>query len=306
LTGLKALWILIVVMLLLGAFAVAYLYYPEAEESLVNVCLHWEDYDPQNTMPYLVDLGVGWVRTDWLLTPDNPMRNYSQDLQDHNIKLLAIIDHKTFDYQIPTLEEWKETITEIVTSEDFRNVDAVEIWNEPNSDAFDSYIEPDVYFEMLKSAYAIIKEHTNIPVVFAGVSPNVEGWQTYLNAVFAHNDTQDYFDYMGLHFYDGNMTTNLDTLEFVESLTSKPIWLTETGQPSATGDYTEAKQAEYLSSVYSTFEPLVSKIFIYELRDGNGETVPERENYFGLLTFEETKKPAYDIVWNISRNQENK
>jgi len=44
-------------------------------------------------------------------------------------------------------------------------------------------------------------------------------------------------------------------------------WLTETGKPSAKDNYNELMQAEYLSSICSTFKPLVSKIFIYELKD---------------------------------------
>ena len=44
---------------------------------------------------------------------------------------------------------------------------------------------------------------------------------------------EDYFDYIGIHFYDAN-ETNPDILKFVEGLTTKPIWLTETGILSAT------------------------------------------------------------------------
>lgn len=64
---------------------------------------------------------------------------------------------------------------------------------------------------MLKSAYVIIKNCTEIPVVFTGVSPNVPGWQDYLNAIFAYNANQDYFDYMWIHFCD-DMEINLKTL----------------------------------------------------------------------------------------------
>ena len=294
-------------MLIVGAFVagvyVGYSFYPITLENRVGICLHIEDYNNQ-TISYLIDLRVDWVRIDWGMSFETSMSNYSQSLQDSNINLLAIIDHKTFGYKIPTLEEWKQTITDLVNSEEFRNTDAVEIWNEPNSDAFESYIEPEVYYEMLKSAYKIIKDRTSIPVVFAGVSPNAQKhyWETYLSQVFAHNDAEDYFDYMGIHLYD-NLTRNQDILQFVKGLTSKPIWLTETGKPSAFEGNTEQGQAEYLSYVYITSKPLVSKIFFYEFRDGQGAD-PPKENYFGLLTLDETKKEAYQILWNINRNQE--
>ena len=292
-------------MLIVAVFVIGYSFYPRAVENDVGVCMHLEDYDNQ-TISCLIDLKVKWVRTDWENTSGHSMSDYSQSLQDNNINLLAIIDHKTFGYKIPSLEEWNKTIIELVTSEDFRNVDAVEIWNEPNSDAFDSYIDPEVYFEMLKSAYAIIKEYTSIPVVFAGVSPNAlkHDWQAYLTTVFAHGDTEDCFDYMGIHLYD-NMTRNLDILQFVKGFTPKPIWLTETGKPSAFEGNTAQGQAEYLSYVYITVKPLVSKTFFYELRDGRWAPDP-KENYFGLLTYEGVKKEAYHIIWHICRDQDSK
>jgi hypothetical protein len=123
------------------------------------------------------------------------------------------------------LKEWNETVIDIVNSEGFSNTDAVEICNEPNNP--DYLIPPETYYEMLKGAYVIVKNYTRIPVVFAGVSPNFGGWQDYLNGVYAQEDTENYFDYMGIHFYYDDMETNLDVLQFVRGLTSKAIWLTE-------------------------------------------------------------------------------
>ncbi len=293
LSGLKLVWLVVVLILIVGISVITYPYFLEPAENEVNVCLHLSDFGC-STISYLTELGVRWVRTDWEITPDNSMSVYSQNLQDNNINLLAIIDINTFNQTTPTLEEWKRNLTEIVTSEGFNNIDAVEIWNEPNAGA---YIPPETYYEMLKSGYVIIKNYTEIPVVFAGVSPNITGWQDYLNTVFAYGDTEDYFDYMGIHFYD-DMETNLDRLQFVEGLTSKPVWLTETGKPSMDND--EKGQAEYLSLVCYTFYPLVSKIFIYELKD-NPNLLNDPEGHFGLLTVDGIQKEAYWVFYDINR-----
>jgi hypothetical protein len=101
---------------------------------------------------------------------------------------------------------------------------------------------------------------------------------------------------MGIHFYD-DMETNLDILHFVEGLTTKPVWLTETGKPSMNND--ETGQAEYLSSVFATFKSSVDKIFIYELKDNQGLS-PNTENYFGLLTIEGKQKEAYGVVCDMN------
>jgi hypothetical protein len=289
----KAIWIIVALILLLMMSLLTYSYYSIPAENEVNVCLHLSDYGC-STISYLNELGVKCVRTDWLLTEDNSMRDYSQKLQDNNINLLAIINMSTYD-QID-LGEWNETVTAIVNSAGFNNTDAVEICNEPNNSAY--FIPAETYYEMLKSAYTIIKNYTEIPVVFAGVSPNIDVWQDYLNTVFAHDDVEDYFDYMGIHFYYGDMEENFSVLQFVEGLTSKPIWLTETGKPS-TDNYDETWQAEYLSSIYSTFKPLVSKIFIYELKDNPAHS-NDPEGHFGLLTVEGAQKEAYWVVCDIN------
>ena len=280
--------------LIVGIFIIAYLYSPQPIEKEVNVCLHLSDYGC-STVSYLKELGIGWVRTDWLVTADSSMKDYSQNLQNNDINLLAIVNMSKFGDQID-LEEWNETVTNIVNSEGFNNTDAVEICNEPNHANYT--IPAETYYEMLKSAYGIVKSYMDIPVIFAGVSPG-DDWQSYLNSVFAHGDVEDYFDIMGIHFYFDNMESNLDVLHFVEGLTDKPIWVTETGKPSAKENYSESRQAEYLSSVYSTFEPIVDKIFIYELKDNQG-LLPEKDNYFGLLTIEGKQKEAYGVVCDIN------
>jgi len=121
-----------------------------------------------------------------------------------------------------------------------------------------------------------------------------------LNTVFAQEDTENYFDYMGIHVYYDAMKTNLDVLQFVKNLTTKPIWLTETGKQSETENYTETLQAEYLRSVCSTFKPIVSKIFIYELKNNRGPE-DDKESHFGLLTVGGTQKEAYWIICNVNR-----
>lgn len=290
----KRLWA-IALMLILGFSTLAYYYLETKNHSPieVNVCLHLSDYNDK-TISIFDDLRVKWVRTDWIITPDSSMGDYSQALQNNNIGLLAILDINTFNHKAFTLKEWNETITEIVVSDGFNNTDAVEIWNEPNALA---YVDPDTYFEMLKSAYSIIKNYTVLDVVFSGVSPNVGNWKEYLTTIFAHVDVINYFDIMGVHLYDDS-SINYETLEFVESLTVKPIWVTEIGKPSSCDG--GKSQVNYLNSIYENIAPLVNKVFLYELTDNFG-LLPEKENHFGLLTINGTKKEVYFRVWEISR-----
>ena len=283
-------------MLIFSGLAVYYLELKNQSSIEFNVCLHYWDYN-NDTLSFFDDLRVKWVRTDWLLIPE--MMNYSKTLQENNKNLLTIIDINTFfpDKNV-SLINWKKNVTEIVLSDGFKYVNAVEIWNEPNAEA---YLESDIYFEMLKSAYSIIKNHSDVEVVFAGVSPNV-AWKDYLLDIFSNHDVADFFDVMGIHLYDDS-ETNLETLNFVKNLTNKSIWVTETGCPSyiETEDKCdEALQADYLSAFYNDIYPLVDKVFLYELIDASGLD-PKKENYFGLLTVNGTKKEAYHRIWEIVR-----
>jgi hypothetical protein len=291
--SLKTIWIAIIIIVLLVSPIIAYSYYPKSsEEKEVNVCLHLSDYSNM-TISYLKDLKVDWVRTDWIQTPNGSMESYCQELQRNNINLLTIFDANTFGSQNFSLTEWNNTIEKIAKSPSFQSVNAVEVWNEPNGFA---YLTPETYYGMLKSAYVIIKNYSSVPVIFAGISPNIPGWQSYLCQVF-HNDIEKYFDFMGIHLYD-DVSTNLNTLEFIKSLTDKPIWLTETGKPTENSD--QAAQATYLYSACSSYKSIVAKIFIYELNDNYGLT-PEKENHFGLIQLNGTKKESYDVVWKINR-----
>ena len=282
-------------MLIIGFSTLAYYYLETKNPSPieVNVCLHLSDYNDE-TISIFDDLRVKWVRTDWIILAN--MRNYSKTLQDNDFNLLTIIDINTFNQKIPTLEEWSKSLTEIALSDGFSYVDAVEIWNEPNVNGT-AYLDPDTYFEMLKSAYLIIKNYTDIDVVFSGVSPNIPYWKEYLLDVFSNNDANDYFDIMGIHLYDDGKT-NINTLNFVKNLTLKPIWVTETGKPSNVDG--EEAQANYIISLYESISQLVDKIFIYEFLDNSGLS-DENENHFGLLTINGTKKEAYHRVWELTR-----
>ena len=56
-----------------------------------GVCIHLSDFDSQ-TEAAMVDLGVKWVRIDWII---GEMGNFMDRMSNDGIKVLAIIDHNT-------------------------------------------------------------------------------------------------------------------------------------------------------------------------------------------------------------------
>ena len=82
-------------------------------------------------------------------------------------------------------------------------------------------------------------------------------------------------------------------------MTGKGVWITELGRPSETENYTEETQASYLVNGIVGVYPEVERVFVYELYDYT-DLEPPKENYFGLLTLEYEKKPAYHSLKELN------
>lgn len=255
----------------------------------INVHIHGEDYN-NFTLSHLSDLGVTWVRMDYEKGITEEMMT---DLHQAGYKVLAIIDNRTAPFS--TLEEWNNTLLSIVSDPVYQLIDGWEIWNEPNS-IDGAYIDPSDYREMLRCAYGILKNSTEILIISGGLAPH-ENFSTYLNETFKGSDISSYYDYFGLHLYNETIPQNMAYIEEAEKVTGKEIWITEIGRPSQTEVFTEENQASYLvENIKSVFHK-VEEIFVYELYDydytGKAKLTPEKEKYFGLLTKEYDKKPVY-------------
>lgn len=217
-----------------------------------------------------------------------------------------------------------------------------EIWNEPNIVMFWKP-KPDVnsYVAILKSAYTNIKKVDPTAVVLSGgLSPagdedNNIAPVTFIRALYELDTTKD-FDGVAIHPYSypalasypasWNAWQQIDTVRQIMTAngdSNKPLWLTEFGAPTGgSGDshnetqldnfvygsdyMTETAQVTMMNDVLSLFSQLkgpTGPFFWYSLKD-NGTSRDTPENFFGLLRFDGSKKPAYDVFRNaILSNQ---
>ena len=258
-------------------------------EPEIDVCMHLGSFTNATAID-LEDLGVKWVRIDWI--PGKNMTDFMETMHSNNISVLAIIDINSIDFPLnewnSTIEsKWTAFVDSVLGSPGAEYVSAFEIWNEPNGGA---YVSPETYYQMLKIASAIIRNESGAKVVAAGLAP--ENCIEYLSALYSHNDTPDYVDYQGVHVY-GNVAANLEALDIAEQITKKPIWVTEYGMPSAPGpEYTEQKQADFLRDNFAPLQSKAEKIFWYELYDESYQG-SMKENSFGLIMLNATRKPAF-------------
>ncbi len=194
-------------------------------------------------------------------------------------------------------------------------VDAWEVWNEPNLDAFwRPRPDPDAYARLLVETTAAIRAvDPDAFVLSGGLAPaadTVDGaeWEPerFLAAVAATGALDD-VDAVGIHPYsfpalpDGDEPWNLfGRLPALADLAvdragrALPLWLTEYGFP--TGDHpravTEQVQAEGIVAaiVAAQATPGIGPLFVYADRDRDEEADP---GGFGVRAVDGAPKPAW-------------
>lgn len=223
-------------------------------------------------------------------------------------------------------------VKEIVEHYSPKGVHHYEIWNEPNVSAFwTPKPNPVAYTQLLRAAYPVIKSvDPNAKVLTGGTAPAytdgtnywpadwvaaiyANGGKGYFNAIAHHPycfpampgdpepwsswyltyASQPRYEYQGNH--GGGPSIRKVMKDNGDGL--KKIWGTEFGAPTnGPGYINEAEQAETIRRGYSLWENYdwAGPLFVYEARD-YGTNPDDRENFFGLLRYDFSQKPAYSV-----------
>lgn len=205
-------------------------------------------------------------------------------------------------------------------------VHAYEVWNEPNLSGF-FMPSPNVvkYTAMLKACYTAIKSvDPNSTVMTGGTSPagsyNNPGSTSQINGInflegIYANGGKGYFDAVAHHPYtfpyDPSTVANwsawyqmfgtspsLRSVMIANGDGNKKIWGTEWGAPtngpSGSGYVSESTQAAEVTSAFKlwTSYSWTGPLFVYDFRD-DGTSTTTRENFFGLVRYDWSQKPAW-------------
>ena len=212
-----------------------------------------------------------------------------------------------------------------------------EIWNEPNVPNFWTP-KPNVmkYFDILREAYWEVKKNNPQSIILSGgLAPSGDEADgsispfTFMSALYTAGANQ-YFDAVALHPYTYPISPDYQAswnhwkdLVSVHQImvdngdVAKKIWITEfgaatggpgvpfpTNQPSGfkyNYDFmTEGAQYDMLveaTTYYVQNTDWMGPFFWYSLHD-NGTSKETPENFFGLLRYDWSKKPAYDTYRN--------
>lgn len=211
-----------------------------------------------------------------------------------------------------------------------------EIWNEPNLQQFwASGPNANLYSELLRSGYSHVHGENQRSIVISGglaavsteedrISP-----EEFIKALYV-NGLQQYSDAIALHPYTFPVLpdykaqwNNWQKMYVVRQLMidngdeNKKIWITEYGAPTwgpgkghSVNQYSgfkfgsdfmrEDAQRDIIKQVidlYKQHSAWIGPFFWHSLKDiSNNRSSPE--NFYGLLRYDGSKKPAYDIYKN--------
>ena len=215
-------------------------------------------------------------------------------------------------------------------------IDTFEIWNEPNYSYF-WLPTPDAgeYTVLLRKAYIAIKqENSNATVLSGGLASAGDDSGNIAPITFTKKMYEDgakgYFDALAIHPYSypalpsyiapwnrWQQIIPLYNYMLLMGDIGKKVWITEFGAPTGGSgvahnssqfedfkyqeDYVdEETQAQLLQSALLLYQDMGNKVgpfFYYSLRD-TGNTRDTTENFYGLLRYDGSQKPAYDIIKN--------
>lgn len=283
------------------------------------------------------EAGIRYVRFDFLWEDIEPYPgefhfskyDYIVNLFTENqIRILGILNYST-SWAAPAWNHPPENL------EDFTNYASVvinrykdkikywEVWNEPDS-YFYWTLRDDMktYTELLKLTYRTAKGIDPSCKILLGGLTN-QG--IYALKSIYRNGGKDYFDIVNIHPFTnplyGNrlksvriICKNLKPLMAQFNDAGKKIWFTEIGtpgvkKPDKTNNWwegrspTQHEQANWVKEIYTELIKLedVEKIFWAYLRD-NKEHFKSGVDYFGLIRWDFSKKPAYKAYHKCTRS----
>ncbi|HEX6513658.1 MAG TPA: cellulase family glycosylhydrolase [Chloroflexota bacterium] len=191
--------------------------------------------------------------------------------------------------------DWTAFITQLAQRYGAQ-VPAIDIWNEPDSGSYLYNGSAQTYVSsLLNPAYSAIKAvNPSIPVVEAGSANEAGSCCPFLTAVLADGgkfDIASYHNYAGTY---GSEASSYRSLLNANGRSSTPIWMTEYGVQSATGN-----QSSAIQSVLGGSEPLQAAAW-YNLRDTASWTCcpPAQVDTatWGLLTATFSQKASYGVM----------
>jgi hypothetical protein len=294
---------------------------------MLGVCDHLESGTAEtilrNHLRLTRSLGANWVRLDMAWEEIEPVQDmWKFDFWDtlvrvsshYGLRILPVVSRTPrwassrpdsdlyYTYPPRDLKDFGDFIQTVVERYG-KKLYYWEIWNEPDAQFWRGSTRD--YCKLLEEARSASKmADPTARLVLGGISSEGIPFLEQLSLLNA----LDLVDVVGIHLYgkepddvSEKFEKYLDVMN--RSGITKPIWITEIGQPTLPQYKTEDPQAEFLrKSLLNLFSNTrVEKIFWYELKD-SGMVRFWREHNFGLVRFDLTPKASYEAYLRIANS----
>lgn len=214
-------------------------------------------------------------------------------------------------------------------------ISAYEIWNEENYAPFwYPSANAQEYINLLEKTYYKVKlANPTVVVLTGGLAPTSDSGGSvspvsFVSELYSSN-AKNYFDALAFHPYSYPVSPDYDASWngwqqmlavhniMISNNDNKKIWITEYGVPTDGpgtlrglneltfkygSDYlSESTQTDLLTSAVNLFnknKDWIGNFFWYSLKD-DGTSATDPENFFGLIRFDSTPKPAYSSFKNL-------
>jgi polysaccharide biosynthesis protein PslG len=270
----------------------------------------------RDVFPRLARIGVQWARAfpEWAgLEPERGRFQWDAadqlvtDARRNGIGLLGVFLYfapwasqrppDTRAFPIGNLDDWRNYVRASMLR--YRHeIREWEVWNEPNSPAFNRGGTPKDYADLVRVA------HEEAKAIDPGIKVGITCASFdlgYLDRVIQAG-AADHFDFVAVHpyeataFLDGNEAEFLSMAESLRSLLAKhgqdramPLWITEIGASTTDLAELESQQVEHLLKVYLlALAQGFDRIFWFE---ASGPLYGER--HFGILRPDLSPRPAF-------------
>ena len=213
------------------------------------------------------------------------------------------------------LDAWRAAVTKLVTR--YPQMAALEIWNEPNLDAFwKGGIDPAYYTRLLSEAYdASHAAGSSVPILGGSLSNYQDAssatamdYRTFLKGMYAAG-AKGKMDGLAIHPYpaDIDLQRVFATFNDVRDIRdanndSTPIWATEIGVtttgPAGDFAFNDNSQAQMLKKLYGELTSMkdVRGVFFHTLIDPSIFATTSGEYGYGALRADLSPKPSFCAI----------
>jgi len=294
----------------------------------IRIDVSWADIQPQNANQY------DWSALDRIVAAAN----------QHGLKILATLAY-TPPWARPTdcsssqqcapasTSQFAKFVAVVTKRYAPKDIDAWEIWNEPNLEGFwQPAPSPLDYTRLLQASYHAIKQIEPTATIVSGGLGSLDNSRASIPQVMFLSDmyadgAKPYFDVLGYHPYSfpalpshvatwsgwsmmADLPQSIRSVMIANGDGAKQIWITEFGAPTngpgalaTTSNPNYALHADHVSNALQTNmltdaitqykkTPWLGAFFWYTYQD-SGTSTSSNQNFFGLLNYNGTPKPAY-------------